>query len=157
MKRPKGIVWHCSADREGSYEGKDLDYYDRMHRNRKPPFRKIGYHIVIFADGSWEFGRLFNESGAHARGYNSTYLGIMYQGGLDVNGKPKDTRTPSQMKAIKDIKSIIDYIFPGLDHVGHRDLSVDLNGDGVISKNEWMKACPCFDVKTELIQKHGIF
>ena len=25
----------------------------------------------------------------------------------------------------------------------------DLNGDGIISPNEYMKACPCFDVKKE--------
>jgi hypothetical protein len=25
-----------------------------------------------------------------------------------------------------------------------------LNGDGVISPEEWLKACPCFDVKTAL-------
>ena len=29
---------------------------------------------------------------------------------------------------------------------GHRDLSPDLNGDGTISPNEWIKDCPCFDV-----------
>ncbi|MDA5624327.1 N-acetylmuramoyl-L-alanine amidase, partial [Pasteurella multocida] len=29
---------------------------------------------------------------------------------------------------------------------GHRDLSPDLNGDGTITPNEWLKDCPCFDV-----------
>ncbi len=143
-------VWHCSADREGSYKGKDLAYYDRLHRNRKPPFRKIGYHIVIFADGNWEAGRSVWEVGAHARGYNRNSFGIMYQGGLDQKGKPKDTRTPAQRKTMKDIKKMLDYMYPGIDHVGHRDLSVDLNGDGVISKNEWMKQCPSFSVKKDL-------
>ena len=27
--------------------------------------------------------------------------------------------------------------------------NADLNGDGVISPNEYMKACPCFDVQKE--------
>ena len=143
-------VWHCSADREGTYDGKDLDYYDRLHRNRKPPFRKIGYHILIFADGSWQAGRAIWEVGAHAKGYNRNSIGIMYQGGLDKSGTPKDTRTPAQRKTCKDIKQMLNYIYPGIEHMGHRDLSVDLNGDGVISKNEWMKVCPSFDVKTEL-------
>ena len=143
-------VWHCSADREGSYEGKDLAYYDRLHKNRKPPFRKIGYHILIFEDGHWEIGRKIYESGAHARGYNRNSLGIMYQGGLDQEGNPKDTRTPAQRRTCKEIKQMLDFIYPGIDHVGHRDLSVDLNGDGVVSRGEWMKSCPCFDVKTEL-------
>jgi N-acetylmuramoyl-L-alanine amidase len=29
--------------------------------------------------------------------------------------------------------------------LGHRDLSPDKNSDGLISQNEWMKVCPCFD------------
>lgn len=41
-------------------------------------------------------------------------------------------------------------VFPGVKQVlGHRDTSPDLNGDGVISPNEYMKACPCFDVQKE--------
>jgi N-acetylmuramoyl-L-alanine amidase len=34
--------------------------------------------------------------------------------------------------------------------VGHRDLSLDLDGDGTVEPEEWTKACPCFDVKKEL-------
>ncbi len=33
---------------------------------------------------------------------------------------------------------------------GHRDLSPDLNGDGVIEPEEWIKECPCFEVSREL-------
>ncbi len=32
---------------------------------------------------------------------------------------------------------------------GHRDLSPDLNGNGEIEPEEWIKACPCFEVKAE--------
>jgi hypothetical protein len=32
---------------------------------------------------------------------------------------------------------------------GHRDFSKDLNGNGKIDKNEWIKACPCFEVSDE--------
>ena len=31
--------------------------------------------------------------------------------------------------------------------LGHRDTSPDLNGDGVIEPYEYVKVCPCFDVK----------
>jgi len=141
-------VWHCSADREGSYEGKDRDYYVRLHKKRG--FRTVGYHILIFTDGHWEVGRKIYEVGAHAKGFNRNSIGIMYQGGLDKEGNAKDTRTAAQRSTMKQIKQMLDFIYQGIDHVGHRDLSVDLNGDGVISRNEWMKQCPCFDVKTEL-------
>ena len=33
--------------------------------------------------------------------------------------------------------------------IGHRDASPDKNGDGKITKNEWIKECPCFDAKSE--------
>lgn len=147
MRTINRAVWHCSADREGSLDGKDASYIDRVHRMRG--FRKIGYHIVYLPDGTRQFGRGRNEIGAHAKGYNRTSIGLCYIGGLDMNGKPKDTRTEAQKKAMREDKEMLDYLFPGIEHVGHRDLSVDLDGDGVISKYEWMKACPCFDVATE--------
>lgn len=142
-------VWHCSADPWGTFEGKDLEYYDRVHRRRG--FRKVGYHVLIFVDGHWETGRAIWEVGAHAKGYNRNSIGIMYQGGLNRYGEPEDTRTAQQREVMRQWKRFLDYTFPGIEHVGHRDLSVDLNGDGVVSRGEWMKACPCFDVATELV------
>jgi N-acetyl-anhydromuramyl-L-alanine amidase AmpD len=35
---------------------------------------------------------------------------------------------------------------PNVKIIGHRDLSPDLNGNGVIEPFEFMKACPSFDV-----------
>ena len=32
---------------------------------------------------------------------------------------------------------------------GHRDLSPDRDGNGVITPGEWIKACPCFDVAAD--------
>ena len=32
---------------------------------------------------------------------------------------------------------------------GHRDLSPDLNGNGEIEPEEWIKQCPCFEVAKE--------
>ena len=139
-------VWHCSATKEGEHY--DANAIDKWHKARG--FRKIGYHVVILLDGSVEFGREIWEIGAHAKGYNRNSIGICYIGGLDFEAHAKDTRTPAQRKTMKDLKKYLDYMYPGIKHVGHRDLSVDLNGDGVISKSEWMKQCPCFEVKTEL-------
>ncbi|MDE6988200.1 MAG: N-acetylmuramoyl-L-alanine amidase, partial [Bacteroides acidifaciens] len=39
--------------------------------------------------------------------------------------------------------------FPGCRVCGHRDLSPDLNGNGEIEPEEWIKQCPCFDVAKE--------
>lgn len=146
MRIPKLTVWHCSADEEGVDH--PLSYYDELHRNRKPPFRKIGYHIIIHPDGSWETGRDWSEIGAHVRGFNRSSIGIMYVGGLR-SGKPADTRTPEQKRTMHFIKDMLDYIFPGMKHKGHRDLSPDRNNDGKITKDEWLKSCPCYDQATE--------
>ena len=96
------------------------------------------------------------EIGAHAKGKNLHSVGICYVGGLTretipgIIPKPKDTRTVQQIHALRALDASLRSMFPDSVAVGHRDLSVDLNGDGVISKGEWMKECPCFNVKTEL-------
>lgn len=142
-------IWHCSADREGDLHGKDIHYIDKMHREKKG-FRKVGYHIVILPDGTIQYGRRINETGAHVMGHNDDSIGICYIGGLDYNGVPKDTRTIAQIAACAEIRTWLDYFIPGIEHVGHRDLSPDTNGDGMITQVDWLKSCPCFDVKTEL-------
>lgn len=42
--------------------------------------------------------------------------------------------------------------YPAARILGHRDLSPDLNNDGKITPNEFIKACPSFDVATWLTQ-----
>ena len=36
--------------------------------------------------------------------------------------------------------------YPGSRVCGHRDLSPDLNANGEIEPEEWIKQCPCFNV-----------
>jgi len=125
-----------------------------MHKKRG--FRTIGYHFLVHPDGTIDIGRKLYEIGAHAKGKNLHSVGICYVGGLEKKKKKtdkriaKDTRTVQQIHALRALDAVLKSLFPDSEAVGHRDLSVDLNGDGVISKNEWMKQCPCFDVKTEL-------
>ena len=87
------------------------------------------------------------------KGYNSNSIGICYEGGLGEDGKPKDTRTDAQKSAIKELVGELVTKHPTIEKVvGHRDLSPDADGDGVIESNEWIKACPCYDVKDEFPQ-----
>ena len=88
--------------------------------------------------------------GAHAKGYNRNSIGIWYEGGLDKDGKPKDTRTPEQRAALRRLIIELQLRFPGCKVCGHRDFSPDLNRNGKIEPHEWTKHCPCFDVATEL-------
>ena len=49
--------------------------------------------------------------GAHANHYNAHSIGICYEGGLDANGNPADTRTEAQKRNMLELlKSLrLDY------------------------------------------------
>lgn len=139
------IILHCSA----TPEGKDFTVEDIRKWHKQRGFTDIGYHFVIYRDGSVNTGRDINIIGAHATGHNANSIGICYIGGLDKDGKtPKDTRTKEQKQSmLKLVKELISkYNIPVKNVIGHRDTSKDLNGDGIISPNEWIKACPSFEV-----------
>ena len=146
MRNIKYIIVHCSATAEGrDFHAKDID---RWHRHRG--FNSIGYHYVVDLDGKIEAGRPESQVGAHCQGYNSVSIGVCYIGGLAKDGKtPKDTRTPAQKRMLNDLLRKLVKQFPGSQICGHRDLSPDLNHDGKIEPNEWVKACPCFDAEEE--------
>lgn len=142
------IVLHCSATKE------TVDYtFDQCCKDhRARGFNTCGYHRFITKDGKVHIGRSFDVSGAHVAGHNSHSIGICYEGGLDKNGKAKDTRTQAQKEAIaKCILEALEYAGKGEVKriTGHRDMSPDLDGDGVVEPNEWVKVCPCFEAETE--------
>lgn len=140
------IVIHCSATRiTRSYT---VDDCRRDHRNRG--FADIGYHYYITRDGVVHAGRPLYTEGAHAVGYNRYSIGICYEGGLDAQGEPADTRTPEQRTVLRLLVQQLKRKFPAARVCGHRDLSPDTNGNGVVEPHEWLKQCPCFDVRTEL-------
>ena len=146
------IVIHCSATREGmDVRASDLD---KWHKERG--FKMIGYNYVIDIDGTIEVGRPTSMDGAHCNTkglssspYNKHSIGICYVGGLDKDGNPADTRTEAQKEAMHTLVYNLVNTFPIVEILGHRDTSPDLNGDGKITKNEWIKSCPCFEVKDE--------
>ena len=125
------IIIHCSATPEGrslSFEECRRDHI--MHRH----FRDIGYHFYITRDGTVHDGRPIEKVGAHCEGHNSHSIGICYEGGLDANGKPADTRTEAQRKALKSLVERMHRLFPKALIVGHHDLNP-------------RNACPCFKVE----------
>ena len=141
------IVIHCSATKETARLTPLA--LDRMHRQRG--FIGCGYHYYIERDGKINSMRPSEKVGAHARGYNAHSLGICYEGGLDKNGRAADTRTERQKVSLRALVKVLRQLYPTINRVvGHRDLSPDRNGDGVITPDEWTKQCPCFDVASEL-------
>jgi len=132
MRTINKIIIHCSATPEGRHHTvKDID---RWHRDRG--FAEIGYHWVVYLDGSIHPGRNENIAGAHTVGHNANSIGICYIGGVDESMKIKDTRTAQQKTALRNLVSDLLKKYPGATIHGHNEFAA--------------KACPSFNVKTEL-------
>ena len=126
------LVVHCSAtrcDRHFSVEA-----LRRSHLARG--FADIGYHFYITRDGEVHICRPVHQIGAHATGWNDKSIGICYEGGLDADGRPADTRTPEQTEQFILLLMRMVKIFPGVRIRGHRDMQGSIP-----------KACPCFDAE----------
>lgn len=142
MRKIEQIVVHCSATEAGrDFRAADLD---RWHRERG--FAEIGYHFVIGLDGKVETGRRVEIPGAHVSGHNAYSIGICLIGGL-LRGKAAATYTDAQLDALERLLARLREQYPSATICGHRDLSPDRDGDGVVEPHEWLKECPCFDVR----------
>tara|TARA_R110002126_G_scaffold78629_2_gene195659 strand:+ start:4679 stop:5128 length:450 start_codon:yes stop_codon:yes gene_type:complete len=145
MRDIKYIVIHATATKEGKhFDSEDIDNW-----HKEKGWSGIGYHYVVLLDGMLEKGRKDDKIGAHVKGFNKNSIGVVYIGGLDKNGKPKDTRTELQKEALRELLKRLKWIYPKAEILGHRDFSKDKNGNGIIEPSEYMKHCPCFDAKTE--------
>ncbi len=149
MRQIKHIVIHCSAG-PASQSAEVIRQYHLSPPPRGRGWRAPGYHYVIEQDGRrvtlWPEERISNG----VKGYNSHAVNICYTGGVDAAGRPADTRTAAQRTALRQLVAELRRRYPSARVCGHRDLSPDRNRDGRITEDEWLKACPCFDVATEL-------
>lgn len=126
------LIIHCSATRLSQHVS--MADIDRWHRQQG--YRCIGYHYFITRDGTVHRGRQEHEVGAHCLGYNALSLGICYEGGLDRQGAPADTRTEAQRRALLQLLKVLKARYPSARILGHRDTGA-------------RKACPCFDAQSE--------
>lgn len=135
MKNWQGIVIHCSDSSFG-----DVKTVDAWHKERG--YSEIGYHFVITngkanpkvpylraLDGQICAARSLTRSGAHAKNYNSEYIGICLIG--------VDKFTAYQMAALQLlVKELVNEFNIELENIlGHYQCST-ANG----------KTCPNFDV-----------
>jgi len=126
----------------------------------------IGYHYVIDLTGEVWSGRHLDEVGAHAANFNARSVGICLVGGAERQAQ----YTPQQWKSLQQVVAMLlaEYGLPcaaprrsfskahPLGYTvaggvcGHRDLSPDTNGNGLVEPFEWVKTCPGFDVRAWL-------
>lgn len=130
-KNIRKVFIHCTA----TQEGKDFDAATIKRWHLSQGWKDIGYHFVIRLNGDVELGRPEHQTGSHVRGHNTGSIGVVYVGGVDKAGKPKDTRTPEQKAAMAKLVKQLVAVYPGAKVLGHRDAPA-------------AKACPSFDVRS---------
>lgn len=132
-RKIREIIVHCSATPEG--RDYTVDDIRRWHIERG--WSDIGYHYVVYRDGTICDGRDVDVIGAHCTGHNTYSIGVCYIGGVAKDCKtPKDTRTNAQKTGLLHLLKLLKKSYPGAIIVGHRDY-------------EHRKACPSFDARRE--------
>lgn len=132
MRKINEIIVHCSATKEG--QSVSVDTIRQWHLKRG--WSDIGYHFVIYLDGSVHEGRPLAKAGAHTIGHNANSIGICYVGGMNKEyTKAKDTRTDAQKESLKDLLISFKEKYKDIKIYGHRDFA--------------NKACPSFDATSE--------
>ena len=143
MRNINYIAVHCTASHQSmTIEGLKQEFKRKCWVNP-------GYHYVVSPDG--KITQLLDEDKISngVKGFNSVSINVAYIGGIDINGKPIDNRTTAQKASLRSLLKMLHKKYPTAVIQGHRDFSPDLNKDGKITSNEWMKACPCFNAKEE--------
>jgi N-acetylmuramoyl-L-alanine amidase len=129
----KYIVIHCTATQPNESIENIKRYWKEVRKWNTP-----GYHYIIQSNG--EVVKLLSEN-KNSNGvyqHNSECINIAYVGGIDKQGKPKDTRTRQQEYAMFNKIVELTERYPKAKVLGHRDFP------------NVAKACPSFDVKTWL-------
>lgn len=147
MREINLIVVHCSATPNGRWVSTlDIDQWHaargfkrqgEWRARQNSQLGAIGYHFAIYTNGAIATGRHLGEIGAHVAGNNRNSIGIC------VIGTDKFTR--AQWSSLAALVDRLRQEFPDARVTGHRDLSPDLDGDGTIEPQEWIKTCPGFN------------
>lgn len=142
----KRIVYgmlHCAASPEGlDMKARQVaDYHMRPVSKGGRGWDRPGYAEVVELDGTTVELRSYNDNDLvenhemtwGATGLNQVSIHICYIGGVDKKGKPKDTRTPAQKKALEMIVKGLIKRWPWIKICGHYHFAA--------------KACPSHDVE----------
>ena len=126
------IIIHCTD----TVEGKDYTVDDVRQWHKERGWSDIGYHYLIYRNGSVVAGRDVDQAGAHCKGHNSYSIAVCYVGGRGRDGKCRDTRTIQQRAAMANLLIELRMRYPQAVIVGH-------------SFWDPSKECPCFDAAKE--------
>lgn len=152
MRNIRRIFVHCTA----SYQDTTTVQSLRAEFWRKG-WTNPGYHWVVFPDGN--IVELLKEEAIAngVKGYNRTSIHVAWVGGID-KGHPNgiDNRTEEQKLALFDLLVKLKLKYRDAVIMGHRDISPDLNHNGVVDPWERIKECPAFDAMVEYMDINKI-
>lgn len=123
-------------------------------------WKNSGYHWVIFPDG--KIVKLLEEYKVAngVKDYNKHSIHVAWVGGIKYNDNkkivPYDNRTPEQKIALFDLLTKLKLKYKNAIIMGHRDISPDLNHNGVVDPWERIKECPCFSAMEEYMDINKI-
>lgn len=150
-RKRRYLIIHCTATPEGrEVYPEDIE---RWHTSPKPlgrGWKQVGYSEMILLDGKIENLVPYDEDDEvdsweitnGVAGYNSVSTHIVYVGGTDRQGKPKDTRTSCQKKTLEVFVKNFIAKHPYIKVAGHYQFNSG-------------KACPSFNVP-EWLREIGV-
>lgn len=135
MRRIDNLVYHCTASSTDATVEGILKYWREVEKWKNP-----GYNVIIKRDGTpvvlAHISKVTNGVGGH----NANSVHISYIGGVEgKNNTPVDNRTPEQIQTQIFFGKAIKSLYHDINILGHRDFP------------NVKKACPCFDVKSDLV------
>ena len=131
------IIIHCTDTEEGrNYTIDDVRQWHTLPPPKGRGWSDVGYHYLIYRNGSVVAGRDVDTAGAHCKGHNSYSIAVCYVGGRGRDGKCRDTRTLQQRAAMNNLLIELRMRYPQAVIVGH-------------SFWDPSKECPCFDAAKE--------
>ena len=132
MRMINYIVIHCTATMPDAKVESIRRYWKEVLGWNAP-----GYHHIIDAAGVITDLLPHEKASNGVGGWNTQLINIAYIGGIDAEGKAKDTRTPQQKNALKELILKCKALYPHAKVQGHRDFP------------NVKKACPSFDAVRE--------
>jgi len=156
MRAINKIVIHCSASRTSATADDIISYHLTPKANRKtgakaPYIKGVqgglgwntgGYHYVIESNGNVVNTYPPDVVTNGVKGHNKNSLHICLIGGR----AGVSDFSANQFEALEDLLYSLTESLGSVVVLGHRDLSPDLDGDGIVEPHEWLKLCPAFDV-----------
>lgn len=154
MRKITRIFVHCTASWQGTTSVESLN---KEFKNKG--WVNPGYHYVVFPDG--KVVQMLDEDKVSngVKGYNANSINVAWVGGINkVNGQivSTDNRTEIQKLQLFDILTKLKLKYRDAIIMGHRDISPDLNHNGVVDPWERIKECPCFDAMEEYMDVNKI-